>query len=579
MIKIISDFGCWLFRHRVVFLVVWVLCVLSVADVAGASQFKLSMFVQVVYLATVGALKGVVVMLLVWLLYSRLPRCLYRPGQSGRLGIPHLTALMSRAVAVLAFTLFAVLAVLNFGCYEFYGFGITRKLLLIIGQTTWREATEFLPGLWSNVREGIFSLKFGATAVALALTGWLVGRMGRRAFALTTGSLCIAGLGCFAAFAISFSSGRTAHSLLLRLAKYGREVAVWQERYDEMATMHRGLPHADTVSSQHLAHTVVVMLGESASRSHLSAYGYRLPTSPCLDAHGDSVYLFTDVIGSSASTAGNMERILSFKPDDLTWGDGLEYPLLIDVMERAGYRTYWLSNQERTGSVSNTSGVMTMGASVVRYVGAENSEDALAMRYDEVLLPQLELALADTARCKLIFLHLMGSHAEYSCRYPASYELFTARDEMTAYERPWLDGRMARRVAEYDNSIRYTDALIGRVMGLVAALDQPSVMIYFSDHGENVYDRDGTCGRGRQYVEVPFAVYCNGHYRAVADSVMSMMAAAVDRRFSTANFAHMLLTMTGSSYRWYDPTRDLLSPSYTCAARHVDEEVYDAADK
>ncbi len=265
-----------------------------------------------------------------------------------------------------------------------------------------------------------------------------------------------------------------------------------------------------------------------------------------------------------------MERILSFKTDDTTAGDGLEYPLLVSLFEKAGYKTFWLSNQERSGSVSNTSGVMILDARVIKYIGADNSEDQLVRKFDHDLLPELTSALEDTAQNKLIFLHLMGSHTEFDHRYPMGWDAFSCADEIRP-EMPWLTNRSAKRRAAYDNSIRYTDALLGQVIRLTADNDVGAVMIYFSDHGENVYDEDNTCGRGEKYVEVPFFIFANDKYLSAFPETEQRLSEAVDRKFSTANFVHLLMNLTGTDYKCYDATRDVLSPSYRQRVRMVDE--------
>ena len=45
-----------------------------------------------------------------------------------------------------------------------------------------------------------------------------------------------------------------------------------------------------------------------------------------------------------------------------------------------------------------------------------------------------------------------------------------------------------------------------------AVSERPAVVIYFSDHGENVYDGGDFIGRDELHVEVPFLVYPNKQY-------------------------------------------------------------------
>lgn len=536
-----------IYEHRRIYLVLWLLSILSIFDIAPTPNFKIALPLQIIYTVCVGAFKATVLMVpLLWLLR----KC--------------------SVIAYFVIGIYALLATINFGSYFFYGFGISRKLLWICLQTTATEFSEFIPGLWSNILSLICSPSFILVILLTLSTIYLAKYCNRKIATRSIVFLSLVGVLAHITFSIFYTGGRTAPLLTVRTARFYSEVIEWNRNFEELKTQKRELPFAETVRSRHRAGTVVVVIGESASRSHHSYYGYPLPTTPCVGRMSDSIFFFTDVIGSSTSTAGNMERILSFKTDDTTAGDGLKYPLLVSLFEKAGYKTFWLSNQERSGSVSNTSGVMILDARVIKYIGADNSEDQLVRKFDHDLLPELTSALEDTAQNKLIFLHLMGSHTEFDHRYPMGWDAFSCADEIRP-EMPWLTNRSAKRRAAYDNSIRYTDALLGQVIRLTADNDVGAVMIYFSDHGENVYDEDNTCGRGEKYVEVPFFIFANDKYLSAFPETEQRLSEAVDRKFSTANFVHLLMNLTGTDYKCYDATRDVLSPSYRQRVRMVDE--------
>lgn len=541
--------------HRGLWVWLWLMGILSLFDIPGSPVFGLPPVWSAVYLLFASAFKGSLILLLL---------------------IPLLCTKRMKWLAYALTGVYSLMAVTNAFCYAFYDMGISRKLLFIFAQTTPDEAAGFLPGLWHNIagifRHGAFYLAAGVTAALYAG----VKKFSPRVFMCLFSATALIGLCCITAFALSYSSGRSAHLLSARMVKYGSEVYRWNSRYHEILQQKKPLPHAESVRSDHLAHTAIVIVGESAAKKHHSLYGYPLPTTPEADRIADSLYVFTDVIASSKSTAGNMERILSFKEDDRTFGDGLDHPLLIDLFNAAGYRTYWLSNQERTGSVSNTSGVMVMNSDVIKYVGADNSEDALCVRYDEALLPELDRALADTAVHKLIFLHLLGSHVEFRQRYPQKFDLFTHEDETKAFLFPWLDKASAQRRAEYDNSIRYTDFLLSSIIQKASLLPQPAIVVYFSDHGENLYETGSYTGRDNQAVEIPFYVYLNRHYSSQNPDIERKLAKGREKSFSSANFVHMLMTLTGSRYALYDAALDPLSDSCVIRPRYVDEEVWPA---
>lgn len=560
-----SGFRAWLGKlseemahHKVLWLFLLIFSAMSVYDIAEASVYDIAKPVRVMYVSVIAILKAT----LATLVYTLCNKRLY-------LKIP----------CVILIGIYIFLSLLNFTAFQLYGFGITRKLILIFAQTTPAETAGFMPELVHNILLMFRSWIFYLILALLLLAIYFIRKCGKKTFiaiSLTGSALGIVG---FLVFNMVFSMGRTAHLLFARLAKYSYEVVQEDWKFKEMLKNKKELPDAASVSSLHIANTVIVVIGESAIRTHHSLYGYPLPTTPRLDALSDSLYVFRDAIGSSLSTSGNMERILSFKKDDKTSGDGLDYPLLVDYFNRAGYKTFWLSNQERYGSMSNTSGVMAMNSSVTEYVGANNSEDALCMKFDEALLPEIEKALKDTVGNKLIFAHLMGSHSEYKLRYPESFRIFSAESELKAFNFDWLDPGMARRRAEYDNSIRYTDTLLAEIIRKVSSLKESAIMIYLSDHGCTVYDSSAYNGRDDSCAQVPFILYANSEYRRSNPGIIDRIQQALSKPFSTANLVHSLLTLTGSGYSYYDPKLDVLSPEFEIRPRYVDEKIWSGERK
>ncbi len=132
---------------RRLWLLLWALGMLSVADIPGSPIFVLSRAEQWGYIVAAGALKASVLGVPLGLMMRRRP---WRPA----------------AVAVIA--VYGLLAVVNALCYRFYEFGITRKLLMILSQTTSREASEFVPALLANLR-GLLSAPSTYVVAASAL--------------------------------------------------------------------------------------------------------------------------------------------------------------------------------------------------------------------------------------------------------------------------------------------------------------------------------------------------------------------------------------------------------------------------
>ena len=163
----------------------------------------------------------------------------------------------------------------------------------------------------------------------------------------------------------------------------------------------------------------------------------------------------------------------------------------------------------------------------------------------------------------------MGSHTDYKKRYPAEFNHFNNDTIKRKLGKPWLNDSKAQKVAEYDNSIRYTDYVVDSVINMAAKESRPTLLLYISDHGENVYDDRDFVGRDEKSVRVPFVIYVNSTFRNLYPKLTSQIARSVDKPISTADIVNVLMTVTGTSYPYYNATRDVLSDKYRPRHRYV----------
>ena len=465
---------------------------------------------------------------------------------------------------------FILLSLVNGLSTLLYGFGISRKMLTILAETNVGEVHEFLPGLAVRFKEMLFSWKTFCVLLGGVVFVCAVIAVPKRLFCMLVVGISFVGIGYFGYVSLTSSWGRTNYIVCMRTYRSVSGVLRNMSKVRELKAVPRVFPDAESLSSAHLIDKLVVVIGESASRDHLAVYGYPLPTTPELEARSSDLILFNNAVASSTSTAENMPRLLSFMTDEPTEKEWYDYPTVIQVARLSGYRTYWLSNQERTGEWSNLSGILSMDADVVKYVGAEDSEDHLLSKYDEVLLPILSDAIVADDSLQVIFLHLMGSHILYENRVPPSMYKFKYDDILKTTPREWLDKRSAGVVAAYDNSILYTDSILGVVMDMVDSVGKPAVMVYLSDHGENVYDDRKYNGRDPKFTEVPFIIYMNALCRNANPILAEEMRDARSRKFSTSELPQMIMHLTGTRHALYDSVRDPLSSFFRERPRYVD---------
>lgn len=311
--------------------------------------------------------------------------------------------------------------------------------------------------------------------------------------------------------------------------------------------------------------TYVFIIGESANRHHMSLYGYHRPTTPSMGAlaAGGEMLVFTDVASAATHTVPSLRATLLF-PDNDPNKDILEARSLIGLFNDAGFETWWLSNQ--TASADGLTGTAVIaGDALHREFLNRASHEGKSTSYDSVLLPALEKILRTPVRNKAIFIHLLGSHLSYGLRYPGAFARFT--DTADVLDRPWRKEENKRYINEYDNSIAYTDKIVGEIMRTVTTSPGRNLALYFSDHGQEVYDTRPIRGQDarnptRHMLDVPFVCMVSAGYSAANGDFVRHMRQAVNKPFSLANFSQSAAELARIDFADRNPEKSLFSPVY-----------------
>ncbi|EHB0491610.1 phosphoethanolamine transferase [Escherichia coli] len=208
--------------------------------------------------------------------------------------------------------------------------------------------------------------------------------------------------------------------------------------------------------------TYVLIVGESVRVDNMSLYGYTRSTTPQVEAQRKQIKLFNQAISGAPYTALSVP--LSLTADSVLSHDIHNYPdNIINMANQAGFQTFWLSSQS----------AFRQNGTAVTSIAMRAMETVYVRGFDELLLPHLSQALQQkTQQKKLIVLHLNGSHEPACSAYPQSSAVFQPQDDQDAC---------------YDNSIHYTDSLLGQVFELLK--DRRASVMYFADHG---LERDPT---------------------------------------------------------------------------------------
>lgn len=301
--------------------------------------------------------------------------------------------------------------------------------------------------------------------------------------------------------------------------------------------------------------TYIVVIGESVDREHLQLYGYHRETTPNFSSYKEDLLIFNKINSPHSYTLGSLRKVLTFAHDD-NLDPAHNSGSIINFFNDAGYKTFWLSNQYSMGDNDNIVAVYAQDAKEVEFSNTMNWQE-MESKYDDVLLPSIQKAIKDPAHKKIIFVHLMGSHGRYENRYPNSFNKFNKYDTLRQ-----------RKVNRYDNSILYTDDLLDKIIKQLRKADANSYMLYFSDHGEDVYDRDDSCFchsediSSRHMFDIPFVLWLSDKYKALHPGLVKKLPGYVNRPFSTQHLIHSLPSLSGLSQPNLKPEHNLFSPRY-----------------
>ncbi|CAN5694539.1 hypothetical protein BH11PSE12_BH11PSE12_31210 [soil metagenome] len=320
-----------------------------------------------------------------------------------------------------------------------------------------------------------------------------------------------------------------------------------------------------------LPQTIVMVIGESSRFDRWSLNGYQRNTNPLLEQESNLVS-FSDVTTAVAATRLSVPIIVSRKPAAQSLKAGFSEKSFLSAFKEAGFKTFWLSNQMSFGEFDTPTSVFANEADVTQFLnlgGFTNTSN-----YDQVLLEPMQNAMHDSARKKLIVLHTLGNHWNYSHRHPKAYDKW--QPSLFGVDNPVYTDLSNKQALNnsYDNSILYTDSILAQVITQLKAGAQISAMLYVSDHGQTLYD--GSChlafhGHNTQYeFHIPALMWFSDRYQTSHEAKIKQLYKHKDARLSTENVFHSLLDMADIRYPGERLEWSFLSPRLKAHTRYVD---------
>jgi glucan phosphoethanolaminetransferase (alkaline phosphatase superfamily) len=314
----------------------------------------------------------------------------------------------------------------------------------------------------------------------------------------------------------------------------------------------------------------VFIIGETSRYDRWQINGYSRATSPRLNQR-ENLISFPDMIAGSNLTYLSVPQMITRAcPDDMD--RQYKEKSFLSAFHDAGFRTVWLSTQSDQqvlwmGVISNHAKT----ADVVHFCRTYSPMFELEDLYDERLLPKLDSIIHADGHNLFIVLHTMGSHWDYSRRYPARFDVFKpSLKSGPGKEHDLTDETISN---SYDNSILYADYIVDSVIRMVEKQAAVSYVTYLSDHGEQISKKLESHTYARmETLHVPFFLWTSEGYRKYYPGKFQAIMNNRNKKISGNNIFYSLLDLANIGFAGMDQTKSIADSAF----RESDRKYYDA---
>jgi len=309
---------------------------------------------------------------------------------------------------------------------------------------------------------------------------------------------------------------------------------------------------------------LLIVVGESLSRHHFSLYGYPRQTNERLAKWDSSLVRFSDVVSGHSHTAESLSEVFSNKSFPANPKASAEVSL-ISLLRAGGYGVTWLSNQNQYGLWDNPITRHAKLADDTRFfrktIGTELRTDS----FDHRLVDELRTVLPklDAGKPAAVFLHGYAGHSDYCHNIPPAARR-EWNDTIAGLSAEALFGKVAGSKEEldcYDSAISYVTDNLADIVDLAAKRTRPTIVLFFSDHAENVLERTGhdSSKHSHRHLEIPFLAYFNDAARSSRPQALQRALANRDLPFELGDFYHSVIDLAGLSTAHTNPERSLFA--------------------
>lgn len=519
--------------------------------------------------------------------------------------LPYKISLWAKRVI---YFLFYLLVMVDVYCFVKFDTTITPTMLLLVGETDSREATEFLESyltpdvvfsrlgwvllvmvvhiiwaqVWRNRKKCLAWIKAKCNfdlknAVRWHLAEPWLGLIMLVLFVVSAAN-CIADKAAFLRLMSYDNIGQVEHELTkkekaqLYLPGYRLMFSIYANELTakQVNKLVDNIDKAKVDSCSFRSRNIVLIIGESYNRHHAGLYGYDKNTTPrqARRAQKGELIPFSDVVAPWNLTSFVFKYLFSlYTVGDK--GEWCDYPLFPELFRKAGYHVTFLTNQflpQAKEAVYDFSGGFFLNNPLLSSAMFDTRNTRL-YRYDAGLLADYDRLRNQNRDNNLIIFHLKGQHVDYRTRFPLDRRHFNPED----YDRPDLKEKELRVLADYDNAILYNDSIVDQIIKRFE--DEDAIVVYVPDHGEECYEGDVhfygrmhsteiTARLAREEFDIPFWIWCSHKYMVGHPSLFNDIVKSKNRRYMTDALPHLLLYLAGIQTPYYRSDLNVIGDEY-----------------
>lgn len=293
---------------------------------------------------------------------------------------------------------------------------------------------------------------------------------------------------------------------------------------------------------------ILLVIGESSRASSFELNTPILKTNPRLSKRKNLVS-FKNAYTPYSSTSRSVPLALSRIALENWKKDIYKEKSIVSAMKELGYETFVIDNQK-----TNSSLLDFYKTESDTYIQMKNPTS-----YDYNIIPILDsIVKYNPVKKKFILIHSYGSHYNYKARYPKSMAKFIP-DESTNNQ---IEFKIELNNA-YLNTIHYVDFFLDELINTIEPYN--SSMLYFSDHGENIYDNDenlifhGYIIPNKNTLNIPIITWISDNKNKTSPQILDAVNSNSTKTLSTESIFVSVLNLTELDSSYFNINKSIYS--------------------